>query len=64
MNAIASLCVRGPRYIAQDIILSPYVEIVDRTQYINILTKPIDGGGDISALESRLIELPCSFLTL
>ncbi|KAM0932022.1 putative DNA-directed RNA polymerase [Dioscorea sansibarensis] len=39
----ASICVRGPRYVtAQDIISPPYVEIVDTTQYIANLTEPID----------------------
>ena len=39
----ASICVRGPRYItAQDIISPPSVEIVDNTQYIASLTEPID----------------------
>nr|YP_009557421.1 RNA polymerase alpha subunit [Kewa sp. GY-2019]QBC72132.1 RNA polymerase alpha subunit [Kewa sp. GY-2019] len=39
----ASICVRGPRCVtAQDIILPPYVEIVDNTQYIASLTEPID----------------------
>lgn len=39
----ASICVRGPRGVtAQDIILPPYVEIVDNTQHIASLTEPID----------------------
>ncbi|KAJ8447508.1 hypothetical protein Cgig2_019502 [Carnegiea gigantea] len=39
----ASICVRGPRCVtAQDIILPPYVEIVDNTQHIAGLTEPID----------------------
>nr|YP_010461441.1 RNA polymerase alpha subunit [Allium xiangchengense]UUF92657.1 RNA polymerase alpha subunit [Allium xiangchengense] len=39
----ASICVRGPRYVtAQDIISPPSVEIVDATQYIANLTEPID----------------------
>nr|YP_010921467.1 RNA polymerase alpha subunit [Brocchinia micrantha]WIL94209.1 RNA polymerase alpha subunit [Brocchinia micrantha] len=39
----ASICVRGPRYVtAQDIISPPSVEIVDTTQYIANLTEPID----------------------
>ncbi|KAL2905050.1 DNA-directed RNA polymerase subunit alpha [Bienertia sinuspersici] len=38
-----SICVRGPRCVtAQDIILPPYVEIVDNTQHIASLTEPID----------------------
>nr|YP_010182169.1 RNA polymerase alpha subunit [Primula duclouxii]YP_010312750.1 RNA polymerase alpha subunit [Primula forbesii]QVD46212.1 RNA polymerase alpha subunit [Primula duclouxii]UER94176.1 RNA polymerase alpha subunit [Primula sp. YG246]ULG04054.1 RNA polymerase alpha subunit [Primula forbesii] len=39
----ASICVKGPRYVtAQDIISPPYVEIVDNTQHIASLTDPID----------------------
>nr|QBC72780.1 RNA polymerase alpha subunit [Talinum caffrum] len=39
----ASICVKGPRCVtAQDIILPPYVEIVDNTQHIASLTEPID----------------------
>nr|ATL61242.1 RNA polymerase alpha subunit [Theligonum cynocrambe] len=39
----ASICVRGPRYVtAQDIVLPPYVEIVDNAQYIVSLMEPID----------------------
>nr|UWM11803.1 RNA polymerase alpha subunit [Koenigia mollis var. mollis]UWM11889.1 RNA polymerase alpha subunit [Koenigia mollis var. rudis] len=39
----ASIFVRGPRCVtAQDIILPPYVEIVDTTQHIANLTEPID----------------------
>nr|ATL61009.1 RNA polymerase alpha subunit [Pentas lanceolata] len=39
----ASICVRGPRYVtAQDIVLPPYVEIVDNEQYIASLMEPID----------------------
>nr|YP_009679634.1 RpoA [Trichopus zeylanicus subsp. travancoricus]QDP69949.1 RpoA [Trichopus zeylanicus subsp. travancoricus] len=39
----ASICVRGPRYVtAQDIISPPSVEIVDTTQYIANLIEPID----------------------
>nr|YP_011001247.1 RNA polymerase alpha subunit [Gamocarpha alpina]WPN86166.1 RNA polymerase alpha subunit [Gamocarpha alpina]WVH38882.1 RNA polymerase alpha subunit [Gamocarpha alpina] len=39
----ASICVRGPGYVtAQDIILPPYVEIVDTTQHIASLTEPIE----------------------
>nr|YP_010179578.1 RNA polymerase alpha subunit [Allium sikkimense]QUV76195.1 RNA polymerase alpha subunit [Allium sikkimense] len=38
-----SICVRGPRYVtAQDIISPPSVEIVDATQHIANLTEPID----------------------
>nr|YP_009093832.1 RNA polymerase alpha subunit [Luzuriaga radicans]AIT16021.1 RNA polymerase alpha subunit [Luzuriaga radicans] len=39
----ASICVRGPRYVtAQDIISPTSVEIVDTTQHIAKLTEPID----------------------
>nr|AXN55082.1 RNA polymerase alpha subunit [Coilochilus neocaledonicum] len=39
----ASICVRGPKHItAQDIISPPSVEIVDTTQYIANLTESID----------------------
>nr|YP_009938746.1 RNA polymerase alpha subunit [Mitrasacme pygmaea]QNV46978.1 RNA polymerase alpha subunit [Mitrasacme pygmaea] len=39
----ASICVKGPGYVtAQDIVLPPYVEIVDNTQHIASLTEPID----------------------
>nr|AVM84281.1 RNA polymerase alpha subunit [Adenocalymma schomburgkii] len=39
----ASICVRGPGYVtAQDIILPPYIEIVDNTQHIASLTEPIN----------------------
>nr|YP_010272069.1 RNA polymerase alpha subunit [Hedychium villosum]UKE75497.1 RNA polymerase alpha subunit [Hedychium villosum]WRI58516.1 RNA polymerase alpha subunit [Hedychium villosum var. tenuiflorum] len=39
----ASICVKGPKYItAQDIISPPSVEIVDTTQHIANLTEPID----------------------
>nr|YP_009936542.1 RNA polymerase alpha subunit [Calanthe rubens]QNT11081.1 RNA polymerase alpha subunit [Calanthe rubens] len=39
----ASICIRGPKYItAQDIISPPSVEIVDTTQHIANLTEPID----------------------
>nr|QVX27740.1 RNA polymerase alpha subunit [Rheum nobile] len=39
----ASICVRGPGCVtAQDIILPPYVEIIDTTQHIANLTEPID----------------------
>ncbi|KAJ8432664.1 hypothetical protein Cgig2_002051 [Carnegiea gigantea] len=38
-----SICVRGPRCVTvQDIILPPYVEIVDNTQHIAGVTEPID----------------------
>nr|YP_010272156.1 RNA polymerase alpha subunit [Pommereschea lackneri]UKE75670.1 RNA polymerase alpha subunit [Pommereschea lackneri] len=39
----ASICVKGPKYVtAQDIISPPSVEIVDTTQHIANLTEPID----------------------
>ncbi|MCL7045320.1 hypothetical protein MKW94_003387 [Papaver nudicaule] len=39
----ASICIRGPGYVAtQDIISPPYVEIVDPTQHITSLTEPMD----------------------
>nr|QIS91783.1 RNA polymerase alpha subunit [Boholia nematostylis] len=39
----ASICVRGPGYVtAQDILLPPYVEIVDNTQHIATLMEPIN----------------------
>nr|YP_009546767.1 RNA polymerase alpha subunit [Anigozanthos flavidus]AYP35507.1 RNA polymerase alpha subunit [Anigozanthos flavidus] len=39
----AYICVRGPRYVtAQDIISPPSAEIVDTTQHIANLTEPID----------------------
>nr|WBF98705.1 RNA polymerase alpha subunit [Smilax lanceifolia var. opaca] len=39
----AAICVRGPRYVtAQDIISPPSVEIVDTTQHIATLTEPVD----------------------
>nr|YP_009409924.1 RNA polymerase alpha subunit [Cressa cretica]ASJ65076.1 RNA polymerase alpha subunit [Cressa cretica] len=39
----AFICVKGPGYVtAKDILLPPYVEIVDNTQHIALLTEPID----------------------
>nr|YP_010145916.1 RNA polymerase alpha subunit [Vernicia montana]QQO79756.1 RNA polymerase alpha subunit [Vernicia montana] len=39
----ASICFKGPGYVtAQDIILPPFVEIIDNTQHIANLTEPID----------------------
>nr|YP_010175899.1 RNA polymerase alpha subunit [Scleromitrion brachypodum]QSM34993.1 RNA polymerase alpha subunit [Scleromitrion brachypodum] len=39
----ASICVKGPRSVtAQDIVLPPYVQIVDNEQYIASLIEPID----------------------
>nr|YP_010383381.1 RNA polymerase alpha subunit [Excoecaria agallocha]UEQ12785.1 RNA polymerase alpha subunit [Excoecaria agallocha] len=39
----AAICVKGPGYVtAQDIIVPPFVEIIDNTQHIASLTEPID----------------------
>nr|YP_010117721.1 RNA polymerase alpha subunit [Aucuba obcordata]QPM99995.1 RNA polymerase alpha subunit [Aucuba obcordata] len=60
----ASICVRGPGYItAQDIILPPYVEIVDKTQHIASLTEPIDLciGLQIERNRGYLIKTPNNF---
>nr|YP_010267173.1 RNA polymerase alpha subunit [Impatiens macrovexilla]YP_010267261.1 RNA polymerase alpha subunit [Impatiens macrovexilla var. yaoshanensis]UIF93734.1 RNA polymerase alpha subunit [Impatiens macrovexilla]UIF93822.1 RNA polymerase alpha subunit [Impatiens macrovexilla var. yaoshanensis] len=39
----ASICVKGPGYVtSQDIILPPYVKIIDNTQHIASLTEPMD----------------------
>ncbi|CAN6454629.1 unnamed protein product [Victoria cruziana] len=39
----ASICVRGPRHVtAQDIISPPFVEVVDTTQHIVVLMEPVD----------------------
>nr|YP_010186987.1 RNA polymerase alpha subunit [Dasymalla teckiana]QVL24639.1 RNA polymerase alpha subunit [Dasymalla teckiana] len=60
----ASICVRGPGYVtAQDIILPPYVEIVDNTQYIASLTEPIDLciGLEIERNRGSLIKMPHNF---
>nr|YP_010118308.1 RNA polymerase alpha subunit [Pilea peploides]QQY85919.1 RNA polymerase alpha subunit [Pilea peploides] len=39
----ASICIKGPRYVtAHDIIVPPFVEIVDKTQHIANLTEPIN----------------------
>nr|YP_009365947.1 RNA polymerase alpha subunit [Jasminum tortuosum]YP_009634327.1 RNA polymerase alpha subunit [Jasminum fluminense]ARJ61450.1 RNA polymerase alpha subunit [Jasminum tortuosum]QBS49319.1 RNA polymerase alpha subunit [Jasminum fluminense]QCD15779.1 RNA polymerase alpha subunit [Jasminum kitchingii] len=57
----ASICVRGPGYVtAQDIILPPYVEIVDNTQHIASLTEPIDLyiGLQIERNRGYLIKMP------
>nr|YP_010465164.1 RNA polymerase alpha subunit [Flemingia prostrata]UUL95645.1 RNA polymerase alpha subunit [Flemingia prostrata]WPN87305.1 RNA polymerase alpha subunit [Flemingia sp.] len=41
----ASICFKGPGYVtAQDIILPPSVEIIDNTQHIANVTKPINFG--------------------
>nr|UDP56441.1 RNA polymerase alpha subunit [Eucommia ulmoides] len=60
----ASICVRGPGYItAQDIILPPYVEIVDKTQHIASLTEPIALciGLQIERNRGYLIKTPNKF---
>nr|YP_010047587.1 RNA polymerase alpha subunit [Pilea glauca (nom. nud.)]QPK42196.1 RNA polymerase alpha subunit [Pilea glauca (nom. nud.)] len=39
----ASICIKGPRYVtAHDLIVPPFVEIVDKTQHIANLTEPIN----------------------
>nr|YP_009776173.1 RNA polymerase alpha subunit [Bacopa monnieri]QJA26498.1 RNA polymerase alpha subunit [Bacopa monnieri] len=60
----ASICVRGPGYVtAQDIILPPYVEIVDNTQHIASLTEPINLyiGLEIQRNRGYLIKMPHNF---
>nr|YP_010823724.1 RNA polymerase alpha subunit [Eremophila hispida]UOI15172.1 RNA polymerase alpha subunit [Eremophila hispida] len=60
----ASICVRGPGYVtAQDIILPPYVEIVDNTQYIASLTEPINLciGLEIERNRGYLRKMPENF---
>ncbi|GJR42746.1 RNA polymerase alpha subunit [Tanacetum coccineum] len=60
----ASICVRGPGYVtAQDIILPPYVEIVDNTQHIATLTEPIELviGLQIEKNRGYLIKAPNTF---
>nr|AWI72202.1 RNA polymerase alpha subunit [Laxoplumeria baehniana] len=60
----ASICVRGPGYItAQDIVLPPYVEIVDNTQHIASLMEPIDLciGLQIERNRGYLIKTPQNF---
>nr|YP_010691714.1 RNA polymerase alpha subunit [Vallesia antillana]WBU94901.1 RNA polymerase alpha subunit [Vallesia antillana] len=60
----ASICVRGPGYVtSQDIVLPPYVEIVDNTQHIASLTKPIDLciGLQIERNRGYLIKTPQNF---
>nr|AWI71657.1 RNA polymerase alpha subunit [Aspidosperma cruentum] len=60
----ASICVRGPGYVtAQDIVLPPYVEIVDNTQHIASLTEPIDLciGLQIERNRGYLIKTPQNF---
>lgn len=60
----ASIYVRGPGYVtAQDIILPPYVEIVDNTQHIASLTEPINFsiGLEIERNRGYLIKMPHNF---
>nr|QXG83092.1 RNA polymerase alpha subunit [Stylidium petiolare] len=60
----ASICVRGPGCVtAQDIILPPYVEIIDNTQHIASLTEPIDLGIRLQIEKNRgyLIKTPNNF---
>nr|YP_010118886.1 RNA polymerase alpha subunit [Clerodendrum bungei]YP_010122131.1 RNA polymerase alpha subunit [Clerodendrum lindleyi]QQY87059.1 RNA polymerase alpha subunit [Clerodendrum bungei]QRF93015.1 RNA polymerase alpha subunit [Clerodendrum lindleyi]QSJ54785.1 RNA polymerase alpha subunit [Clerodendrum bungei] len=60
----ASICVRGPGYVtAQDIILPPYVEIVDNTQHIASLIEPINLciGLEIERNRGYLIKMPHNF---
>nr|YP_010848453.1 RNA polymerase alpha subunit [Bousigonia angustifolia]WEV93104.1 RNA polymerase alpha subunit [Bousigonia angustifolia] len=60
----ASICVRGPGYVtAQDIVLPPYVEIVDNTQHIASLTEPVDLciGLQIERNRGYLIKTPQNF---
>nr|ADD31220.1 RNA polymerase alpha subunit protein [Phoradendron leucarpum] len=50
----ASIYIKGPRYItAQDIILPPYVEIIDHTQIIASLTEQIDFGIGLQIEKNR-----------
>jgi DNA-directed RNA polymerase subunit alpha len=60
----ASICIRGPGYVtAQDIVLPPYVEIVDNTQHIASLTEPVDLciGLQIERNRGYLIKTPQNF---
>nr|YP_009115927.1 RNA polymerase alpha subunit [Scrophularia takesimensis]AJD00756.1 RNA polymerase alpha subunit [Scrophularia takesimensis]AKM21804.1 RNA polymerase alpha subunit [Scrophularia takesimensis]WFG53917.1 RNA polymerase alpha subunit [Scrophularia takesimensis] len=60
----ASICVRGPGYVtAQDIILPPYVEIVDNTQHIASLTEPINLciGLEIERNRGYFFKMPHNF---
>nr|YP_009940331.1 RNA polymerase alpha subunit [Elsholtzia rugulosa]QNZ89250.1 RNA polymerase alpha subunit [Elsholtzia rugulosa] len=59
-----SICVRGPGYVtARDIILPPYVEIVDNTQHIASLTEPMNLriGLEIERNRGYLIKMPHNF---
>nr|YP_009699927.1 RpoA [Hydrostachys polymorpha]QEJ87921.1 RpoA [Hydrostachys polymorpha] len=50
----AYICVKGPKKVtAQDIILPPYVEIVDTKQYIATLTEPIDFSIELKIEKNR-----------
>nr|YP_009695936.1 RpoA [Hydrostachys goudotiana]QEJ82659.1 RpoA [Hydrostachys goudotiana] len=50
----AYICVKGPKTVtAQDIILPPYVEIVDTKQYIATLTEPIDFSIELKIEKNR-----------
>nr|WBU11856.1 RNA polymerase alpha subunit [Thymus vulgaris] len=60
----ASICVRGPGYVtARDIILPPYVEIVDNTQHIARLAEPINLhiGLEIERNRGYFIKIPHNF---
>nr|YP_010989025.1 RNA polymerase alpha subunit [Mosla dianthera]YP_010989110.1 RNA polymerase alpha subunit [Mosla scabra]WOR85759.1 RNA polymerase alpha subunit [Mosla dianthera]WOR85844.1 RNA polymerase alpha subunit [Mosla scabra] len=60
----ASIYVRGPGYVtARDIILPPYVEIVDNTQHIASLTEPINLriGLEIERNRGYLLKMPHNF---
>nr|UCS08916.1 RNA polymerase alpha subunit [Bischofia polycarpa] len=60
----ASICVKGPGYVtAQNIILPPYVKIIDNTQHIASLTEQIDLciGLQIERNRGYRIKLPNNF---
>nr|YP_011013184.1 RNA polymerase alpha subunit [Phlomoides baissunensis]WPW63576.1 RNA polymerase alpha subunit [Phlomoides baissunensis] len=60
----ASICAMGPGYVtAQDMILPPYVEIVDNTQHIASLAEPINLciGLEIERNRGYLIKMPHTF---
>nr|YP_009925714.1 RNA polymerase alpha subunit [Incarvillea compacta]QNH82806.1 RNA polymerase alpha subunit [Incarvillea compacta] len=60
----ASICVRGPGDVtAQDLILPPYVEIVDNTQHIASLTEPLNLciGLEIERNRGYLRKMPQNF---
>nr|YP_010536580.1 RNA polymerase alpha subunit [Elsholtzia ciliata]UYC29664.1 RNA polymerase alpha subunit [Elsholtzia ciliata] len=59
-----AICVRGPGYVtARDIILPPYIEIVDNTQHIASLTEPINLriGLEIERNRGYLIKMSHNF---